>query len=678
MTTGQGSKVTPEFLEKLKLAVSIVEVVGEHVVLRKSGSNFTGLCPFHSERSPSFSVSDQKGLYHCYGCKAGGDLVKFVMEIHGLSFIEAVEELAGRGKIAMPKDWMAAAGSAGTPEAQAKRALQLEKLALAYKLNRFAAAFFHQQISGQPHIDQYFRARGITDLDLQRSFYIGAAPASWDGLAHHLVAKKAPIEMAVELGLVRPSQKTGVGPGFFDLFRNRAMFPILDNRGRVAGFGGRALALPEGAPDVGGESPKYLNSPESLIFQKGKLAFGLYQAQKHIREKDETILVEGYFDVLALHAAGFRNVVATCGTSLTPDHLTLFQRFGTRVTVLFDGDKAGVAATERAMEVGLDHGVVVYGAAMPPNLDPDELLFDQKTGKPLPEGIVQMQGILAATQPILDTRVQDWVRKSVEGAESKTQAIKQIGSWLARFRDPVGREVRLESIAQQLGISRELLQRGVTAATPRRGASPPALEAAPPRPAVSASPQSPPRPPADAALPGPRGLPQPLSGRPTRKPVEPQISAREKVILQAIVRADRFPELVDEIGKKLPAAMTFSDLFDYAPARDFMALLLQNPSSFSDFRAMPSHFLDSIEDLQVRSTLTEAALGGGDGPSNEDILHALGVCTERAWARFSQLIKVALDDAEAKKDEGLRSQLLKEYLDVRRRMKEFNSFYDEA
>ena len=165
------------------------------------------------------------------------------------------------------------------------------------------------------------------------------------------------------------------------------MFPILDLRGKVVGFGGRSMPAlsgsnPDAQSNTKSDGPKYMNSPESPIFHKSKIAYGLYQAQKFVREKDEVILVEGYFDVIALHSAGFQNVVATCGTALTPDHLNVFKRFASKVTVLFDGDRAGISATERAMELGLAHGAILYGATLPEGLDPDEILFDQKTGKP--------------------------------------------------------------------------------------------------------------------------------------------------------------------------------------------------------------------------------------------------------------------------------------------------------
>jgi len=640
-------KISPELLQKIKESVNITDVIGEHVVLRKSGANYTGLCPFHSERSPSFSVTETKQLYHCYGCKKGGDLVSFVMEMHGLSFPEAIEELAERGRVQLPKDFAGIDG--GSPEEQKRRAAAREKLSLAHKLNRFVAAFYHGQISQWPAAAEYYRQRGVSS-EQARQFYVGAAPAGWENLAHHLTAKKAPLDLAVELGLIRPSQKGArSGTGYFDLFRNRIMLPILDTRGKVVGFGGRIMP---GEGEAQKDSPKYLNSPESFLFHKSKVAFGLYQAQKHIREKDEVILVEGYFDVLALHAAGFENAVAICGTSLTPDHLSLFKRFGSKVTVLFDGDKAGTAAVETAMGIGLDQGQVLYSATMPPGLDPDQLLFDQKTGKALPEGREKMAAILAGAKPILDSRIEE-VIAGAQGAEARTQALKKIGAWLTRFKDPVGREVRLHTVQTQLGITRQLLDQVIG----NKGGVTPAPSAPKPK----------------AALPQPRQ--QPVAKRPAR--VIP-LQHVEKILLGGLALGAEYSVQLGEARQNLPEKMTLEDFFDHPGARQWVRQLATEAGLLERLRAAPETVLERIEDTQVRSTVTEALVSSDPTFSAEEFKVALMRSMSRCWARFSQQIKNALAHAEAKKDAGLHDQLLKEYLDVQRKMKEFSCFYDEA
>jgi DNA primase len=656
------NKISPELLKKIKDSVNITEIVGEHVVLKKSGSNYTGLCPFHSERSPSFSVSEPKQFYYCYGCQKGGDAISFAMEIHGMSFPEAIEDLAERAKVQLPKEW--GGPEASTPEAEKRKAAARDKLNLYFKLNRFVAAYFHSTLAQQPATQTYLKKRGVSEEEV-RGFYLGAAPPGWDGLAQHLVAKKAPLDIAKELGLIRPSPASAPagGTGFFDMFRNRAMFPILDMRGKVVAFGGRMLPSDEDS-----DGPKYMNSTESPIFQKSKIAYGLFQAQKHIREKDEVILVEGYFDVIALHAAGFQNVVATCGTALTPDHLAVFKRFASKVTVLFDGDKAGIAATERAMELGLAHGEVLYGAALPVGLDPDEVLFDQESGVALPEGKAQMQSILSASRPILDVRIEEAIGSAQQGPEARTQALKQVGVWLASYRDPVGREVRIQDVQAKLGVSRQLMEQAM-GGRPGAGAGHGA-----------------------GTGPGrePRGQVRPtgviqrgsLSPDPSKQapggPVKP--SPTDRILLQALARGGREIQKIRDSRQNLPPEVPLSDLFDYFPARVFLAQRLVD-GEIPDPLSIPTTLAEESEmDPQVRSILTEAWISEkkSDPESDSQLAGALNRGIGRLWARFSQRIKQALQDAEAKKDAGLHAQLSKEYLDVQRRMKEFISFYDEA
>ncbi len=646
--------------------MNIIDVIGEHVVLKKSGANFSGLCPFHNERSPSFSVTEAKQFYHCFGCHKSGDLVSFVREIHGLSFTEAVEELAERANVALPKDFKRS-GDENDPEVEKKRGEKREKTATAYKLNRFAAKFFRDQLS-QPscsHVVEYFKKRGVSSA-LSQAFYVGAAPPSWDALANFFATAKAPLPLAAELGLVKPSQKgTGGkaagGPGYFDLFRNRAIFPILDLRGKVVGFGGRGLPTPKNALDVGGETPKYLNSSESELFHKSKIAYGLFQAQKHIREKDEVILVEGYFDVLALHAGGFENAVATCGTALTEDHIQLFRKFCSKITVLFDGDRAGITATDRAMELGLRNGIILYGASLPEGLDPDEILFNSETGAPLKDGVEKMKTILAGTAPLIDTRTESARVFSMKGPEERTKAVKQVAEWLSMFRDPVGREIRMEKVCQDFGVSRGLIQQAMEIAKPARSPSPPK---APNNGTVVVG-----------ALLGQK--PVPKKKAPSQKP-----SLKELILIRGILRGGNFRVMLEEARAYLPEGAPVHDLADHAGVRKVIEALVDQGIS-------PESFLESIGsmesdefDRKIRTLLSESLLGGENPKSAPFTEGEFRMAVQRglshSWARFSQELKGRLRDAELKKDADLHSRLMQEYLDVQRRMKEFGTFYDEA
>ena len=617
------SKISPELLQKLKNSINIIEVVGEHVVLRKSGANYSGLCPFHSERTPSFSVNEQKQLYHCYGCKKGGDLVTFVMDIVGIGFREAIEELADRAKFALPEAWKGESAllNANPSELDKQREAAHEKKALAFKLNRFAAAFFHQKVKSYPEANSYLVSRGVTP-SLVDQFYLGAVTPEWDSLAKHLTAKQAPLSMANELGLIRPSTK-GM-QGNYDLFRHRAIFPILNLMGKVAGFGGRSL---------GDETPKYLNSPESLIFQKGKLAYGLYQAQKYIREKDEVILVEGYFDVLAMHAAGFQNVVATCGTSLTPDHLKVFKKFASRVLVLFDGDKAGVAAMDRAMEVGLDAGWVLYGARMPEGLDPDQLVR---------QGKEEMLQVLNGARPLLDVKMEECLLLAQQGPEDRTQALKKLGDWLGRLHDPIGREVRMEQVQKKLGVSRHLILQALGGQN-------------------------------EIPLPQKKTSVTPVSAKVRIK----NISKIDAVLTAGVLLGGDYLQIFFEAKDRLPPQVVLKDLFESEGLQGFASLIFEKPEYLERLRVSPDIIFEHHLEPEIRNLFTEILLKEKSPITKEQMRGAVMRRLAKLWAQFSQCVKRSLADAETKQNAQLQAQLMKEYLDVQRKMKEFSNFYDE-
>lgn len=645
--------ISPELLEKVKSSISIVDIVGEHVVLRKSGSNYSGLCPFHSERTPSFYVSETKQLFHCYGCKKGGDIIHFVTEILGVSFPEAVEDLAERSRIALPSQWSQA--DSVDPQVSAQR----EKTALAYKLNRFVAAYFHHSLDRSPQAKNYFQMRG-TSPDLILEFYLGAAQDAWEGLSGHLVEKKAPLSLAVELGLIRPSQKnltSGVNSGYYDLLRNRAIFPILNLRGKVAGFGGRAL---------GEESPKYLNSPESLIFQKSKLAYGLFQAQKHIRAQDEVILVEGYFDVLALHALGFKNAVATCGTALTVDHLHLFRRLASRIIVLFDADAAGIEATERAMEIGLDQGIVLFGAKLPVGLDPDNLYFDASRGKPNPDAKDLFQGILGSTTALLDSQIEavlhSLLQKSGDQTEGRVVALKKIAHWLGRLKDPVGRDLRIESLQRRLAIPRTVILEAIRETSKDfRGGS-----------AVWVKPNQ---------NSGGAEVFEKPAPKPQRREAAGPISASDRILMTGVLYGSEFLEVFKKAEIKLPPGENLSYLIESSSGREWLQARILGEGGLDSVHSRPEWALDQVNDPQLQSLVTEVMVSPEDSPTQirmEDFQRALGQRLKKVWARFSQQIKKAITQAEAAKDMERYTILMKEYLDVQRKMKEFINFYDEA
>ncbi len=627
-----------ELVRKVKETVNIVEVIGENVVLRKTGASYVGLCPFHSERTPSFSVNETKQLYHCYGCKRGGDLVTFVMEISALGFTDAIEELVERARIPLPANWVKQ--DADGPGSEQKQK-QNEKVALAHRLNRFAAIYFRQSLKNDPQASRYLAMRGVGP-EFQEGFYLGAVSGAWDGLSQHLIQKKAPVDLATELGLVRASSK-----GNFDLFRNRIIFPILNIRGKVAGFGGRILSEQD--------HPKYLNSPDSVVFHKGKLAFGLFQAQKYIREQDELILVEGYFDVLTLYAAGFRNVVATCGTALTPEHLQAFKRLASRVVVLFDGDSAGTAATFRAMEIGLDQGWVLQGAQLPLGLDPDEILLDLSTGQARAGGQERLKELIQASRPILDTQIEEAIRVGQKDPEAQTQALKKIGKWLGRLNDPLGRDLRMERVQKELQISRSLLL-GALGGSSVSGA----------------------RPSGGVLVPGQKTLmvsPRENSTRTSIAAQGAQLGALDRVLIAGLAQGGEFLRIFQEARDQLPPGHDLGSLLEYSPACEWVSL---HQSDLEVDGRVGVRSIDWSEaDDQIRSVITGVMVLEEHLVQLEQFKEAVFKSIAKKWARFSQLIRRQIVQAEAKNDAALQAKLMKDYLDVQRKMKEFNSFYDE-
>jgi DNA primase len=345
--------ITDSVLAELRSAVDIVEVIGEHTRLKKAGRSWKGLCPFHNERTPSFTVDRDKGLYHCFGCGAGGDVIHFVRQMDRLEFPEAVEALAGRFGVAIPR-------RARGPRDD-KREKLLEACAAA---QRFYAA---ELAKPKSRAAAYLEERGVSP-ELTLRLGLGHAPEGWDNLARAL-SPAYPESLLVEAGLLQPGQD---GKRAYDRFRDRLLFVIRDERGRPIGFGGRALS-PE-------NEPKYLNSPESPIFQKKRTLYGLSEARDAMRRRERVVLVEGYFDHLALVSAGIEETVASMGTALTPEQCEKLRRLVPRVVLCYDGDPAGRAASRSALSLLFAHGFSVTVARLPAGSDPHDVLRQEGAG----------------------------------------------------------------------------------------------------------------------------------------------------------------------------------------------------------------------------------------------------------------------------------------------------------
>jgi len=336
-------------------ANDIVDIIGQYVPLKRSGRNLKANCPFHQEKSPSFMVHPEKQIFHCFGCGAGGDVFSFVMRHENMTFPEALRFLAERANIRLPEKTNAAAGEKN----------ETEKLYAAYRL---AADFYHERFMDPQHgkaAREYWKKRGYSD-ELAVEFKVGWASVAWQDLCDFLSKKGAQPDLLVKSGLIQRSAQGRL----YDSFRGRILFPIQNLQGKVVGFGGRLIG--------DGEGPKYLNSSENPIFRKRRELFGLHLAKKHIDQlRPQLIVVEGYMDFFRLYAAGFKASVATLGTALTPEHVRLMKRFAEEAVVIYDGDKAGEAASLRGLEVFLEEGMSVKLVRMPPDVDPDDFLRDK-------------------------------------------------------------------------------------------------------------------------------------------------------------------------------------------------------------------------------------------------------------------------------------------------------------
>ncbi len=424
------------FIDELIQRNPIEDVVGQYVSLKRSGANLFGLCPFHGEKTASFSVNPDKGIYYCFGCHKGGGSINFQMEIEGLSYPDAVRALAKRAGMTVPED-----------EQYQSRYRQQERL---WALHKEAARFFHSQLYapvGKAALD-YALGRGMTKATLT-NFGLGYAPDTWDSMVKAMRAKGYTDQELKDSGLVTVSQKNG---NLFDRFRDRLMFPIIDVRGNVIGFGGRTLKKDAA-------TAKYLNSPETLIFNKRKNLFGMNLAKKS--KQNYLILVEGNVDVVALHQYGFDNAVASLGTSLTEDQAALMTRYAEQIVLIYDGDKAGQNATQRAIPILEKAGLQVKVLQLQDAKDPDEFL--QKFG---PDKFrLLLEGSANRVEYQLGA-----IRKKYNIAEDdqKVKYLSESADLVATLPSPVQREVYMGRVAETAKISLDAMKLEVDRAYKRR------------------------------------------------------------------------------------------------------------------------------------------------------------------------------------------------------------------
>ncbi len=415
-------RITEETIERIKQENDIVDVISDVVKLKRSGRNYMGLCPFHNEKSPSFSVSQDKQIYKCFGCGEAGNVLTFVMKQKNLNFVEACKLLAERANIPL---------SLGNGE----ESQVVKKKKLLYKVNVEAARYFFSNLQRDSKSKEYFSNRGIKDLTIKR-FGLGYSKEGWQNLRYYLNKRGFSDEVMLEAGLIIKSQKGTL----YDRFRNRVMFPVFNIKGDVIGFGGRVLD---------DSKPKYLNSPETLVFQKGTNLYGLNFAIKNNLKDRYFIIVEGYMDLISLHQYGITNVVASLGTALTVNQARLLKRYADKVIISYDADVAGQTATLRGLDILREAGFDVRVLQIPQGKDPDE--FVRSNGKDAFLKLVNNAEDLISYK----------LKKAKEGInfKDKTSIIEygdRVTEILAKL-NPVEKDIYVKSISEDTGIKEQSL-----------------------------------------------------------------------------------------------------------------------------------------------------------------------------------------------------------------------------
>jgi len=414
-----GRYIPENIIDEILSRVDIVELISSYFPLKRAGRNFKALCPFHKEKTPSFMVSPDKQIFHCFGCNEGGNAIHFLMRYERLEFPEAVEVLAKRVGINIPE-----------MKKESKGIVDL------YKINNLAMQFYHSiLLNSSPYegVRNYLLKRGLVKTTWEK-FKLGFSPPHGDALTNFLKQKGVSLELAEKTGLVVKKED-----GYFDFFRGRIIYPIFDVRQRVIGFGGRVLD---------DSLPKYINTPETPIYKKGEVLYGLNFARETIREKGFVMVVEGYMDLISPFQAGFYNIVATLGTALTPEQARLLKRYTSLVIVIYDGDKAGESASLRNLEVLLEGGLEVKLVALPFGFDPDS--FIRTKGKEEFEKIIQ------EAKNILEYKLQILLPQyNIEELEGKVNLIKEMLPTLAKIENNIMLSEFIKRLAEKVSVSEE-------------------------------------------------------------------------------------------------------------------------------------------------------------------------------------------------------------------------------
>lgn len=431
--------ISEDKIEEIKERSNFLQIASEYVTLRKIGRNFQGLCPFHSEKTPSFTINEEKGIFHCFGCGAGGNVFTFLMRAANLSFPEAARQLAKKAGVELPRE--------ERTKAEGQNQQERERL---FQVNQLASEYFQHFLlnsrEGKEAL-KYLLSRGLSK-ELIGHYRLGYAPESWNKLLNWLSEKKVPLSRAERVGLITPSlKKKG---DYYDHFRGRIIFPIFDLQGRILGFGGRIL---------GQGQPKYLNSPESLIYQKSKSLYGLYQAREAIQREDTVLLVEGYFDLLTLHQHHFLNSVATLGTALTREHIDILKRYTKRFILLFDADEGGKKAAQRSLELFLEKELSAKAVVLALGHDPDSYLREF--------GAERFREKMKEAPFLVDFFIEETAKGFDSSISGKAAAVEGLAPIVAKIKNLIERDLYIKKVAEILGLKEEIVRGSLE--QPRKG-----------------------------------------------------------------------------------------------------------------------------------------------------------------------------------------------------------------
>lgn len=416
-----------DIINEVRDSNDIVDIISKYVQLKRVGNSHKGLCPFHTEKTPSFIVSDEKQMFKCFGCGEGGDVISFLMKHENLEFVDALNILADNANITLKRKNV-------NPEVEKTKNIL-------YQINREAARHFYRNLFNNRKAYDYLISRDI-DKQVIKTFGIGYAEDNWSNLLDHLKSKNYSEEDMDKAGLISHSKKTG---GYFDKFRGRIIFPIIDTRGNIIGFGGRSIDEDN--------HPKYLNSPETPIFTKGNNLYALNVAKKHTKNK-EIILVEGYMDVIILYKYGILNSVASLGTALTENQVDLLKRYGKEIYICYDSDNAGIKATNKAIDVMKNKQVKPKIIPLPKDLDPDDFIRR--------DGLGEFKKLMNTALTSIDFKIKQKKNSyDIDSDEGKIDFVKDVAVLLRQVKSPVELEVYINKVAKDSNISSQIIKQEI-------------------------------------------------------------------------------------------------------------------------------------------------------------------------------------------------------------------------